>query len=53
MPSIVAPVIIACRHDGQPTTCVVMLKEDHENLVRQLKGACLALGQSRKECLAE
>lgn len=53
IPTIVAPKIIACTLNSQPTECVILLKRDHEELVRQLKGACLALGQSKIECLAE
>lgn len=53
MPTIVAPKTIACVLDGQRTECVVLLKRDHEELVRQLKAACVALGQSAKECLTE
>lgn len=53
IPTIVAPRTIACLVSGQPAECVLLLKHDHEEIVRQLKGACLALGQSREECHAD
>lgn len=53
MPTIVTPLTIACRLDGQPEECSILRRRDFEDIVRQLKGACLALGQSKAECQAE
>ena len=53
-----APQEVSCRigPPGQPTRerrCVVVVKEDWEALVRELKAACLAGGQSAIVCEAE
>lgn len=33
--------------------CTVVIKEDYESLVRELKAACIANGQSKKACQIE
>ncbi len=54
VPTLQAPVIpVACRLNGQPAECAILLKTDLEAIVRNLKAACLANGQSAKECLTE
>ncbi len=47
------PIQGTCRLNGEPVDCVAVLKTDWENIVRALKAACLANGQSREDCLAE
>lgn len=42
-----------CRLNGEPVPCVAVLQSDWENVIRALKAACLANGQSKQECLAE
>ncbi len=41
-----APVEVACGEHR----CIVLYKEDYKNIVRELKAACLANGQSKREC---
>ncbi len=40
------PRVFACGDQ----TCIAILKQDYDALVRELKTACLAAGQSSKEC---
>lgn len=48
-----APVELGCRVGGTPDICLLVLREDWEALVRELKAACLALGGTPRECQAE
>jgi len=34
----------------EPRECIALLKADYEKIVRELKAACLAFGQTPKEC---
>lgn len=47
------PVSLACVINAMPATCVLLEQEDYRSLVRELKSACLALGQTAKDCQAE
>ena len=44
------PVERACLVNDAPRICVVVVKEDFEALVVELKAACRALGGSEEEC---
>ena len=50
IPPITTPVTIACLRSGQPAECLLLLRHDFEELVRALKAACLANGQSAADC---
>lgn len=42
-----------CLLNSQPVPCIAVIRSDWENVIRALKAACLANGQSREECSAE
>lgn len=48
-----APIEVNCLLGGQPAECVLVLKPDWEDVVLELKAACLAVGGTPKECQAE
>lgn len=39
--------------DGSVRQCVMLLREDYDAIVRELKAACLALGGSERDCQAD
>ena len=50
----VAPLVFDCRlASGATESCIVLLRRDHENIVRELKTACLALGGTAAQCHTE
>lgn len=49
-PLAVQPVARECHVGDRWLPCVLILRDDYEALIRALKGACLALGQSDEEC---
>lgn len=48
-----APDTVSCRDRRGITKCIVMREDDYRALVRELKAACLANGQSKAECQTE
>ena len=44
------PLRVACQVAGEPDECVLLLREDFQALVIELKAACLALNGSEDAC---
>lgn len=52
MPTLTArPLEITCSLGDRDATCLVVLREDFQRLVRELRAACLALGGPPETCL--
>jgi hypothetical protein len=54
----ISPRIVDCTiltRDGTPSQrkCLTLLQTDYQGIVRELKAACLALGQTKAECQAD
>lgn len=45
------PLEIVCHLGDHESACLVVLREDWERVVRELKAACLALGGAPETCL--
>lgn len=48
----VRPLVVPCADRSGPHTCAVILLEDYQVLVREVKAACLANRQTPAECQA-
>ena len=44
------PITVNCATGSFQGECVLLLKSDYEAIVRELKAACLANGQTAEEC---
>jgi hypothetical protein len=44
------PILGECMASGERLPCVTLLLEDHETIIRELKAACLALGNTNGKC---
>ncbi len=47
------PLTVPCEVGDHSDVCILVLKRDYETIVRELKAACLALGQTPAACQAE
>jgi hypothetical protein len=54
MPTLSAhPREVPCKLNDEAITCLVVVEEDWNAIVRELKAACIANGQTPKECFAQ